>query len=183
MAHLRVVGNARRAPVGRRRRYRLSPVHLFLMLLFWLGLAAALWPSLPNLSLPSLPGLSVQPGQLVAGTYIFRNCATPPHHSCVMDGDTFYWRGESIRIADIDAPETHPARCAHEAMLGAEATNRLRGLLSTGAFEIRRTGFRDKDRYGRKLRTVHRDGRSLGDMLVAEGLAREWTGRREPWCS
>jgi endonuclease YncB( thermonuclease family) len=100
-----------------------------------------------------------------------------------MDGDTFYFRGQSIRIADIDAPETHPARCALEAGLGAAATTRLRDLLSAGAFEIRQSGFRDEDRYGRKLRTVHRGGRSLGDLLVAEGLAREWAGRREPWCS
>ena len=41
---------------------------------------------------------------------------------------------------------------------------------------------RDQDRYGRKLRIVTRGGESLGEMLVAEGLAREWTGRREPWC-
>ena len=168
----------------RGRRLRLAPVHLFLMLLFWMGLAAALWPSLPDLSLPGLPSLpQTERGELVAGTYIFRTCAAPPHHTCVMDGDTFYFRGESIRIADIDAPETHPPRCALEAGLGAAATDRLRGLLSAGDFEIRQAGFRDKDRYGRKLRTVYRDGRSLGDVLVAEGLAREWGGRREPWCS
>ena len=177
MAHLRVVGNVRRAPLRPRLRLRLSPVHFFLMLLFWMGLAAALWPSLPALSLPTF-----QRGEVVAGAYIFRTCAAPPHHTCVMDGDTFYFRGESIRIADLDAPETHPPHCALEARLGAAATDRLRGLLSTGPFEIRRAGFRDEDRYGRKLRTIHRDGRSLGDILVAEGLARQWTGRREPWC-
>jgi endonuclease YncB( thermonuclease family) len=27
-----------------------------------------------------------------------------------------------------------------------------------------------------------RDGRSLGDILVSEGLARTWSGRRQPWC-
>lgn len=26
-----------------------------------------------------------------------------------------------------------------------------------------------------------RDGRSIGDILVSEGLARTWTGR-QPWC-
>jgi endonuclease YncB( thermonuclease family) len=54
-------------------------------------------------------------------------------------------------------------------------------LLAAGPFELRMLG-RDVDRYGRKLRVVVRDGRSLGDQLVAEGLARTWTGRREPWC-
>jgi endonuclease YncB( thermonuclease family) len=41
---------------------------------------------------------------------------------------------------------------------------------------------RDADRYGRKLRVVTRNGRSLGDILVAEGLARRWDGRRRSWC-
>jgi micrococcal nuclease len=45
-----------------------------------------------------------------------------------------------------------------------------------------RSGLRDEDRYGRKLRTIERDGRSLGDVLVAEGLARPWDGARRSWC-
>ena len=98
----------------------------------------------------------------------------------VIDGDTFDYAGERIRIADIDTPEIR-ARCPEEARLAAAATRRLRGLLAEGPFELRRLG-RDEDRYGRKLRVVTRGGRSLGDKLVAEGLARTWTGRREPWC-
>ena len=98
----------------------------------------------------------------------------------VIDGDTFDYRGERIRIADIDTPEIQ-ARCPEEARLAAAATNRLRALLAQGPFELVRSG-RDEDRYGRKLRVVVRHGRSLGDVLVREGLARTWTGRREPWC-
>jgi micrococcal nuclease len=30
---------------------------------------------------------------------------------------------------------------------------------------------------------VVRDGRSLGDTLIAEGLARRWSGQRMPWCA
>jgi endonuclease YncB( thermonuclease family) len=98
----------------------------------------------------------------------------------MIDGDTFDYRGERIRIADIDTPELH-ARCPAELALARRATDRMRDLLGEGPFQLRRLG-RDEDRYGRKLRVVMRDGRSLGDMLVAEGLARTWTGRREPWC-
>ena len=36
--------------------------------------------------------------------------------------------------------------------------------------------------YGRSLRVLTRNGQSIGDMLVAEGLGPTWTGRREPWC-
>jgi endonuclease YncB( thermonuclease family) len=101
----------------------------------------------------------------------------------VVDGDTFWVGGDKIRIADIDTPETHPPRCAYEAELGERATRRLAALLDEGPFELAPIAGRDVDRYGRKLRIVVRDGRSLGDRLVSEGLARTWTGRREPWCA
>ena len=101
----------------------------------------------------------------------------------VIDGDTFDHRGVRIRVADIDTPEVR-GECASERALAARATARMRSLLHAGPFELHRTpDGRDEDRYGRKLRIVTRDGRSLGDQLVAEGLARTWTGRREPWCA
>lgn len=102
--------------------------------------------------------------------------------NCVIDGDTFYLAGEKIRIADIDAPETGGAQCSFEAALGARATARLRELLNEGPFELRGYRSRDRDLYGRKLRVVVRDGKSIGETLVSEGLARRWNGRREPWC-
>ena len=101
----------------------------------------------------------------------------------VIDGDTFRYGGETIRIADIDTPETHPSRCPYEAQLGARATARLEVLLGQGGFALRPAGSRDEDRYGRKLRIVERGGRSLGDTLVREGLARRWEGRRRSWCA
>src|SRR6185295_4843460 len=94
----------------------------------------------------------------------------------VVDGDTFWVGGDKIRIADIDTPETHPPRCAYEAELGEKATQRLAALLAEGPFELEPIGGRDLDIYGRKLRIVTRGGRSLGDVLVTEGLARTWTG-------
>jgi endonuclease YncB( thermonuclease family) len=127
---------------------------------------------------PSLPG--AERGQAVAES--FGLCGAPPHRDCVIDGDTFYLGRQSIRIADIDTPETRGARCDYEATLGDRATHRLHALLNAGPFQLQ-AGARDADRYGRKLRTVIRDGRSLGDVLVTEGLARPWTGRRLPWCS
>ena len=101
----------------------------------------------------------------------------------VIDGDTFDYGGMRIRIADIDTPEVN-GRCAYETELAARATRRLDSLLNEATFELHPTSDgRDEDAYGRKLRLVTRGGRSVGDMLVAEGLARTWSGRREPWCS
>jgi micrococcal nuclease len=114
-------------------------------------------------------------------TQRFALCHSGGGADCVVDGDTFWMGGAKIRIADIDAPETHPPRCDREAQLGAAATKRLQQLLSAGPVTLEGAD-RDTDRYGRKLRIVMRSGKSLGGMLVDEGLARRWTGRRQPWC-
>jgi endonuclease YncB( thermonuclease family) len=104
-----------------------------------------------------------------------------PRHAWVIDGDTIDYAGTRIRIADIDTPEMR-GECAYETRLARRASARMSQLINQGPFEIQRTGTRDEDVYGRKLRIVTRGGRSLGDVLVAEGLARRWTGHREPWC-
>ncbi|MBO9696416.1 MAG: thermonuclease family protein [Sphingopyxis sp.] len=111
----------------------------------------------------------------------FALCDGGGARNCVVDGDTFRFAGDTYRVADIDTPETHPARCAGEAALGAAATGRLRAWLNEGAFSLERAA-RDSDRYGRKLRIVTRGGTSAGSVLVAEGLARPWEGARRPWC-
>jgi len=101
--------------------------------------------------------------------------------NCVVDGDTFWFRGEKIRIADIDTPETHPPRCADEARKGAAATRELHRQLNAGPFSLRSID-RDTDRYGRKLRVVTRGGQSVGGVLVRQGLARWYAGGRRGWC-
>ena len=115
------------------------------------------------------------------GVTRFQLCVQASQQDCVVDGDTFRYRGETIRISDIDAPEIRDFRCASEAALGHRATERLLSLLNAGAFQLEASG-RDRDRYGRKLRVVIRDGRSLGDTLIDEGLARRWGGARRSWC-
>lgn len=111
----------------------------------------------------------------------FTICHTGGGTNCVVDGDTAWIDGVKIRVLDIDAPETHPPRCDREAELGARATQRLAILLNQGPFELISEN-RDTDRYGRKLRRIVRDGQSLGDQLVSEGLARPYAGGRRPWC-
>jgi micrococcal nuclease len=112
----------------------------------------------------------------------FALCAAGPRTTCVVDGDTFWLGGEKIRIADINAPETHEAGCPEERALGKQAARRLVALLNAGSFTLEIEG-RASDRYGRALRVVRRDGRSLGDTLVSEGLAEPWRGKRSDWCA
>lgn len=111
----------------------------------------------------------------------FAFCHTGGGTNCVVDGDTFWFRGDKYRIADIDTPETHGPRCAQEGALGARATQRLQDLLNVGPFSLEHID-RDTDKYQRSLRIVTRNGQSIGEQLVAEGLARRWDGGRHPWC-
>lgn len=102
--------------------------------------------------------------------------------NCVVDGDTLWLAGAKIRVADIDAPEVTSPQCDYEKQLGEKATFRLLELLNEGPFEVKTLADRDTDKYGRALRVLMRGDQSLGQQLVDEGLARSWTGRREPWC-
>ncbi len=113
----------------------------------------------------------------------FPTCGSGRRTNCVVDGDTFWVGGEKVRIADINTPEIGQPLCDRERVLGQRAARRLRELMNAGPFELRRSGSRDTDQYGRLLRTVYRDGKSLGDTLVAEGLAHHWRGYKEDWCA
>ncbi|WCK80064.1 thermonuclease family protein [Agrobacterium fabrum] len=122
---------------------------------------------------------SAQPSSSASET--FSMCNGGHRITCVVDGDTFWFRGEKIRIADIDTPELSPPGCQRERELGLAAKQRLLEILNSGPLSFKTTA-RDEDRFGRKLRIVYRERRSVGDILVAEGLARRWEGSRRSWC-
>ncbi|PWK56562.1 thermonuclease family protein [Silicimonas algicola] len=109
-------------------------------------------------------------------------CGSGPSVTCVVDGDTFWLNGEKIRVQGYDTPETTTNICGgqREVELGRTAADRLMQLLNQGNVSMRRTG---KDRYGRTLAIVHVDGRDVGAILMAEGLARRWPDGREFWCN
>ncbi|WP_082359495.1 thermonuclease family protein [Bosea sp. AAP35] len=145
-------------------------------------LTAVVASSLPRSRAVDVARPGTSSDQVSKTSVAFFKCSSTSSSNCVIDGDTFWYQSEKIRIADIDAPETGGARCYGEAQLGARATDRLAELLSRGAFELRPYASRDRDQYGRLLRVVKRNGASIGQMLVTEGLARRWEGRRRPWC-
>jgi micrococcal nuclease len=120
-------------------------------------------------------GMRVGPGG-------FTLCSRSNRTNCVVDGDTIHYDGVIIRIEGLDTPETHRSKCEAERALGMRATRRLLELINAGPFDIVQKGRRDTDKYGRKLRVLERDGSLFGDILIAEGLARPWEGRRRGWC-
>lgn len=113
----------------------------------------------------------------------FSLCSDAASGTCVIDGDTIYYGGERIRMVDYDTPEIMEPKCESERVLGHRAKDRLLEILNSGTVEVSRSGTREEDRYGRKLRLVTVNGRSTGDILIDEGLAWPWEGRRHDWCN
>jgi endonuclease YncB( thermonuclease family) len=171
---------AGRGPPKRRAGYRWNPsLHLIvtvgLAAFFVFYLALYYWP------VQAFPESQNSGSSADRESASFGFCHSGGGYNCVVDGDTIYYRGDKIRIADIDTPETHDYGCASELEQGNAATQRLAELLGNGPFSLTSID-RDTDRYGRLLRIAERDGESIGGMLVGEGLARWYEGGRQPWC-
>ena len=104
----------------------------------------------------------------------------------IIDGDSIVVRSkgfeEEFRILGIDAPEIK-GHCKRESALAQMAKQRLMTMLKKRAVNIRRY---EEDKYGRTLATLEVNNSFIGNKLIEEGLARQWTekwdGNRYPWC-
>ena len=119
---------------------------------------------------------------LITADQKFTFCSGDSQRNCVVDGDTIRFAGIKIRVEDIDTPEIHDYKCEQELKRGLRAKSRLLELVNEGPFKIVSTGGDDEDQYGRKLRRLMRNGLSLGEFLIDEGLARRYAGGRRSWC-
>lgn len=111
----------------------------------------------------------------------------------VIDGDTVVFHAPflpeplkkelGLRVYGVDTPEKgYRAKCEHEAKMGETATafTKQRIAQSTKR-QIFLIGW---DKFGgRVLGDIILDGRSLRQMLIQEGLAREYYGeKKQSWC-
>ena len=121
----------RRSPWVRRHRAKPKPARLpwrawrtpWVPLLVLLGAAIFLYLHAERVT-------AIVSGERFAWCYSFEE------RDCVVDGDTIRYRGQSIRLSDIDAPELFTPRCRHEEDLARRATGRLTAWINEGAFEI-----------------------------------------------
>ncbi len=91
-------------------------------------------------------------------TIIIRNC---------YDGDTCTSStGEKIRLACIDTPELKGTKA--DPLPAKAARDYLNGLVAGEEVSIRRI---TKDRYGRTVAEISKDGINIQERLVKEGLA------------
>jgi micrococcal nuclease len=108
-----------------------------------------------------------------------RNTSTK---TCVVDGDTLWISGTKYRLESFDTPEPQTAICggAAEVALAHKASARLLELLNSNVWTMTTGGI---DGTGsRTLATIRIDGRDVGDILIAERLARHWPDGDEWWC-
>jgi endonuclease YncB( thermonuclease family) len=111
----------------------------------------------------------------------------------VIDGDTVAFQANwlpdplkkelSIRVFGVDTPEKgHRAACPSEAQRGQAATAFTKAQIN--AAQKRQVVLMAWDKYGgRVLGDVLLDGKSLRQMLLANGFAREYYGEaKTSWC-
>lgn len=99
-----------------------------------------------------------------------------------VDGDTVKCDGAPF-VSGYDAPEVGKrAGCERERALGRMAKQRMAELIRTPGLVIEDSGH--VDRYDRPLVVLRLpDGRTIGSVLQAEGLAVEWwPGADFDWC-
>ena len=112
----------------------------------------------------------------------------------VIDGDTVAFQAPflpaplkqelSIRVFGVDTPEKgHRAQCPSEDQRGQAASAFTKAQIN--ASTKRQVILMDWDKYGgRVLGDVILDGKSLRQMLIANGFAREYYGEaKQSWCN
>lgn len=100
----------------------------------------------------------------------------------VIDGDTVHTASERYRLRGIDAAEIHHAQCEAERRLGVLTKRRLDDLLQSGPVTMHPSPPTERDKYRRLLVHLFVNGEDVGCILIREGYARPWRGRREDWC-
>lgn len=117
--------------------------------------------------------------------------AVPATVNYIIDGDTFaaYVNiapdvriSVRVRLINVDTPELH-GKCEYEIARAELARARLGELIPVGT-TVELTQIKDDKYLGRiDAYVAMPDGRDVGDVLMGEGLARQYAGgRRMSWC-
>lgn len=133
-----------------------------------------------------LPALAFAQKQMPSAVYDFPITR-------VIDGDTVAFQAPflppplkqelSIRVFGVDTPEkSFRAKCPSEAQRGEMATAFTKQQIASA--QRRQIVLMDWDKYGgRVLGDIILDGRSLRQLLIQNGFAREYYGEaKQSWC-
>lgn len=111
----------------------------------------------------------------------------------VLDGDTVVFKVDflpvplkpvlSVRVIGIDTPEKFPhSKCVEENLLAQKASAYTKNLISTGKdIKVKLVKW---DKYGGRVDgDIIVDGKSLSELLISSGNAREYHGgTKKSWC-
>lgn len=124
-------------------------------------------------------------GEKLAGAYEakFFLCGTAKQDDCVVSADRFVLHGQKIRLVGVEVPNIAKPRCEAERIKASDAKLRVRAFLDSGPFDLMSWRGNDAAVDGHQLREVTRNGRSLADILVKEGLAKRPGAGKSGWCS
>jgi endonuclease YncB( thermonuclease family) len=133
---------------------------------------------------PAAIAAVARPGDSLAGSYEgkFFLCGTAKQDDCVLSADRFVFHGQKIRLVGIEVPDIKKPRCEAERIKASDAELRVRAFLDSGPFELVSWQGNGDEIDGHKLRVVSRNGRSLSDILVNEGLAKRPGRGKGGWC-
>lgn len=96
----------------------------------------------------------------------------------IVDGDTLNVKindtPQRIRAALDDSPEKSSTRYGAPECGGQQATEAFRRLIAGRRVTLRRPSTEDRDHYGRLIREILADGRSVDEELVREGWAKQF---------
>jgi endonuclease YncB( thermonuclease family) len=139
---------------------------------------------------------------LLGGATASQPPAVSPSRVMVVDGDTIHLRGDAVgtRLVGFNAPETsrERARCWVERRLGYLAKERLKEIVGAGNLSLESvacacppaTEGTPACNYGRHCGVLRANGRDVGAILIAEGLAVPYVCGRtgcgpspSPWCN
>ena len=119
----------------------------------------------------------VTPASSAVARPLYPLCGDQTLRSCVVDGNTFWYGGEFMRLKAVNPPATQVA-CATST--ADAARDRLMKLLNTGEIFVFRYG---TDAEGHTLTQVLVEGKEVGQTLIAEGLAQPSTASTGAFCS
>jgi len=101
----------------------------------------------------------------------------------VIDGDTVHSDQERYRLLGIDAAEIPSRAMRRRAPLGRADQAEAGSADRSGPVAFSPDPPAQRDKYGRLLVHLLVNGEDAACILIKEGYARPWRGRREDWCT
>lgn len=150
------------------------------ILLALLGGAAVILAIGPQLlwSQPESTGNGPRFGGIIIDT-TFDSCGNGARAACVLSPREFAYGDRTYHLSDVRTPDGQFPACDAEEQLAGKAKRTFIGILNGGAFE----SLPDPSDSDPAARILMRDGVSIGQIMIAKGVAKPWAPKPYNWCA